>query len=118
MERTASSWRATRFAGPGRRIALAGGVASNIKANRRIRLLPGVEEVYVFPHMGDGGLAVGAAARPRLGRERPTSISTRLDLGPEYTDAAIERRCERPVLPYPWPHLPGASPTCSLAATS
>ena len=44
-----------------RRVALAGGVVSNIKATRRVRLLPEVEDVYVFPHMGDGGLAVGAA---------------------------------------------------------
>ena len=42
-------------------LALAGGVVSNIKATRRIRLLPEVEDVYVFPHMGDGGLALGAA---------------------------------------------------------
>ena len=26
-----------------------------------MRLLPEVEDVYVFPHMGDGGLALGAA---------------------------------------------------------
>jgi carbamoyltransferase len=43
------------------RVALAGGVASNVKTNRMIRLLPGMEDVYVFPHMGDGGLALGAA---------------------------------------------------------
>ena len=43
------------------RVALAGGVVSNVKATRRIRLLPEVEDVYVFPHMGDGGLALGAA---------------------------------------------------------
>ena len=43
------------------RLALAGGVVSNIRATRRIRLLPEVEDVYVFPHMGDGGLALGAA---------------------------------------------------------
>ncbi len=43
------------------RVALAGGVASNVKTNRSIRLLPEVDDVYVFPHMGDGGLALGAA---------------------------------------------------------
>ena len=45
-----------------RRVALAGGVASNIRMNQRIRLLDGVEDVFVFPHMGDGGLALGQAA--------------------------------------------------------
>src|SRR4029077_8441381 len=44
-----------------RRLALAGGVVSNVKATRQARLLPDVEDVYVFPHMGDGGLALGAA---------------------------------------------------------
>ena len=43
------------------RVALAGGVFSNIKVNMLIRLLPEVEACFVFPHMGDGGLAVGAA---------------------------------------------------------
>jgi carbamoyltransferase len=39
----------------------AGGVASNIKVNRLIRNLPGVERLEVCPAMGDGGLALGAA---------------------------------------------------------
>lgn len=43
------------------RVALAGGVFSNIKVNMRIRMLPEIEECIVFPHMGDGGLALGAA---------------------------------------------------------
>jgi carbamoyltransferase len=44
-----------------RRLALAGGVFSNIKLNMQIRLLPEVDACCVFPHMGDGGLALGAA---------------------------------------------------------
>ena len=39
----------------------AGGVASNIKVNRLIRAIPGVERLEVCPAMGDGGLALGAA---------------------------------------------------------
>jgi carbamoyltransferase len=38
-----------------------GGVASNIKVNRLIRALPGVERLAICPAMGDGGLALGAA---------------------------------------------------------
>lgn len=52
---------AVRKAGCGD-IALAGGIFSNIKVNMRIRLLPNVTSCFVFPHMGDGGLALGAAA--------------------------------------------------------
>ncbi|MGH9336842.1 MAG: carbamoyltransferase N-terminal domain-containing protein, partial [Vicinamibacteria bacterium] len=44
-----------------RRIAYAGGVASNIQVNRKLRELPECDEIFVFPHMGDGGLALGAA---------------------------------------------------------
>lgn len=44
-----------------RRIAYAGGVASNIQVNRGFRELPECDEIFVFPHMGDGGLALGAA---------------------------------------------------------
>ena len=74
-----------------RRLALAGGVVSNVKATRRIRLLPEVDDVYVFPHMGDGGLALGAAAwaASRAGVE-PRGDLARLDLGPEYDAPFVE----------------------------
>jgi len=75
-----------------RRIALAGGVASNIKVNRRLRRLPGVDDVFVFPHMGDGGLALGAAllASADRGGTAATAPLGDLDFGPEYSDADIE----------------------------
>lgn len=43
------------------KLALAGGVFSNVKLNQSILALPGVENIYVHPNMGDGGLASGAA---------------------------------------------------------
>ena len=42
-------------------VAFAGGLFSNVKANMRIRMLDGIKHWYVFPHMGDGGMALGAA---------------------------------------------------------
>ena len=74
-----------------RQLALAGGVASNVKATRQIRLLPEVEHVYVFPHMGDGGLALGAAvaAATRSGETIDLDLS-RLDLGPDYDTQAMD----------------------------
>ncbi len=42
-------------------IALAGGTFANVRTNLRIREIPGVESVFVFPHMGDGGIALGSA---------------------------------------------------------
>ena len=66
-------------------LAVAGGVASNIKATRAMRMLPGVSAVHVFPHMGDGGLALGAAIACARAYNEPLSIDlSRLDLGPAY----------------------------------
>ncbi|MDD2943887.1 MAG: carbamoyltransferase C-terminal domain-containing protein [bacterium] len=53
-------------------VAYAGGVAANIKVNRLIRRLPEVKDLFVFPHMGDGGLAAGAA----LARAQETGFFT------------------------------------------
>jgi carbamoyltransferase len=44
-----------------RNIALAGGVFANVKANMLIRRMDNVDKWYVFPHMGDGGIALGSA---------------------------------------------------------
>lgn len=43
------------------KLALAGGVFANVKLNQRILALPELENIYVHPNMGDGGLAAGAA---------------------------------------------------------
>ncbi|MBF0282160.1 MAG: carbamoyltransferase [Zetaproteobacteria bacterium] len=43
------------------KLALAGGVFSNVKLNQRILELECVDNLYIQPNMGDGGLAVGAA---------------------------------------------------------
>ena len=73
-----------------RRVALAGGVASNVKANRLIRRIAGLESVYVFPHMGDGGLAVGAGLAAAAGPGASPRISLdSLALGPCFTAGDI-----------------------------
>lgn len=69
------------------KLTLAGGVFSNVKLNQRILALPGVENIYVHPNMGDGGLATGAAfeVHARLhGGLRP-------ELGPVYLGTEINR---------------------------
>ena len=74
------------------RLALAGGVVSNIRATRCIRLLPEVKDVYVFPHMGDGGLALGAARAAAAAAGEPVDLDlARLDLGPGLCDARDRR---------------------------
>lgn len=44
-----------------RKVALAGGVFANVKANQKILELPEIDEIYIHPNMGDGGLAAGSA---------------------------------------------------------
>ncbi len=67
-------------------VVLAGGLFANVKLNQRIHELPGVRSVYVFPHMGDGGLAVGAA----LAHTKPKRKNLKTPyLGPKYNDMEI-----------------------------
>jgi len=71
-----------------RNIALAGGVASNIKVNMRLRDTPDIADVFVFPHMGDGGLAVGAALQAaKDAGENVEILIEDIFWGPETNDA-------------------------------
>ncbi len=42
-------------------VALSGGVVANVKMNQRIFEIPGVNRIFVYPNMGDGGTGTGAA---------------------------------------------------------
>ena len=42
-------------------VVFAGGTFSNIKSNMKLRRLEALKHWYVFPHMGDGGIALGSA---------------------------------------------------------
>lgn len=74
------------------RIGLAGGLFANVKLNQRIREMPNVADVFVFPNMGDGGLSIGAAwlvYAQETGRS-PKSLRS-MYCGPESGDRDIER---------------------------
>jgi carbamoyltransferase len=43
-----------------RNIVVSGGVVANVKLNQRLHEIDGVDRVFVFPNMGDGGLGLGA----------------------------------------------------------
>jgi carbamoyltransferase len=74
-----------------RRVALAGGVVSNVKMTRQVRLLPEVEAAFVFPHMGDGGLALGAAVLGAAAAGDDVRVDLdRLDVGPSYDAREME----------------------------
>ena len=84
-----------------RRLALAGGIFANVKLNQRLLALPNVEEVFVFPNMGDGGLSVGAAwlAHVQETGHRPDSLRT-IYLGSQESDAEISSVLSESGLPY------------------
>jgi carbamoyltransferase len=113
---TALARDAVRLTGK-RRLALAGGVVSNVKATRRIRLLPEVDDVFVFPHMGDGGLPLGAAIADaaNLGEALPIQLE-QLDLGPAFDARAIENALAPARLPARRPENLAATTAELLAA--
>jgi carbamoyltransferase len=81
-------------------LALAGGVASNVKVNRRVRLLDEVSDVFVFPHMGDGGLALGAALCAAREQGLRATLPGDLAWGPSFTDREIAAALDDAGVPY------------------
>ncbi len=73
-----------------RDLALAGGTFANVRLNQQLAELPEVNSLHIVPHMGDGGLALGAAFLATAAHLplRPTPLA-HLYLGPAYGDAAI-----------------------------
>ncbi len=70
-------------------VAWSGGVASNIKVNLRVRMNPRMKRWFVFPHMGDGGLAVGAALWVSLKHSSETGKIDNVYFGPDYSGDEI-----------------------------
>jgi carbamoyltransferase len=73
------------------KIAVSGGVHANVKLNQRICEIPGVESVFVYPNMGDGGCGTGAAMlcfEPEVNRR---GALDNVYHGPDYSDAEIRQ---------------------------
>jgi carbamoyltransferase len=76
-------------------LCLSGGVVANVKANQRFFEVPGIENVFVHPNMGDGGCGVGGAL---LWEARNGLMPYRLDdvyFGPEYTKEEIREELRK-----------------------
>jgi carbamoyltransferase len=71
-----------------RNVTLSGGVNANVKLNQRIREIPGVEQVFIYPNMGDGGCGSGAAML-FFDRSQFAPLDNAY-LGPDYSDEEIE----------------------------
>lgn len=96
-----------------RRLVLAGGIFSNVRLNQALSQLDEVEAVYVFAHMGDGGLPAGAA----LSLEgEPGQPLPHLYLGPSFTRRQCAEACDAAGLPYRRVKDPVATCAEALAA--
>jgi carbamoyltransferase len=81
-------------------VALAGGICANVKLNQRILEIPEVDTVFVYPNMGDGGLAAGAALA--LSAVSPHELSN-VYLGRDFGELECERTLQMSGLPYTRP---------------
>jgi carbamoyltransferase len=83
------------------KIALCGGIFANVKLNQRIREIEKVEDVFVYPNMGDGGLSIGSAylAYHLKTNKTPTKLTTAL-LGYEITNDKSKVELEKSKLIY------------------
>jgi carbamoyltransferase len=76
-------------------VAFSGGIFSNVKANMSLRKLDSLKHWYIFPHMGDGGIALGAALHTNYILNGITKHDFTAYLGPAYgeneTIAALKR---------------------------
>lgn len=80
-----------------RNVCFAGGLFANVKLNQRVAAMDEVDGVYIFPHMGDGGLAVGGVLA-WLGKD--PEVLDNLYLGPEATEAEMLEALEKSGLPF------------------
>ena len=71
-----------------RQIVLSGGVAANVKLNQRLFEVAGVEKVFVYPNMGDGGCGTGAALLESLDGQCRAPLHD-VYLGPDFLEPQL-----------------------------
>lgn len=81
-------------------LCLAGGLFANVKLNQRLAAMPEVQGVWVFPHMGDGGLAVGGCLAYLRSDPMPLPHAY---WGPAFTEAEAEAALRHAGLPFDRP---------------
>ena len=73
-------------------ICLAGGIFANVKINQKVDEIKNVKNLYVFPHMGDGGLTVGSAGQLNCKINKKAKVhSQNVNYGPMYTSREIHK---------------------------
>tara|TARA_R100000005_G_C5002391_1_gene209996 strand:+ start:3833 stop:5389 length:1557 start_codon:yes stop_codon:yes gene_type:complete len=75
-----------------KKVILVGGLFANVKLNQKINETPWVEEVFVFPPMGDEGLSLGAALTLAYHKgERKTKRLENVFFGSSYSNDDIQK---------------------------
>jgi carbamoyltransferase len=82
------------------RVVVSGGVHANVKLNQRIREIPGIDEVFVYPNMGDGGCGTGAAMLVFGHDVMKKKSFDMVYFGPEYSDQEIRSALDTAELQY------------------
>ena len=83
------------------KIALAGGVFSNVKINQKISELKNIKEVFIYPNMGDGGLAVGCAILSHNKHKKFFPRKTEnMYLGPKFSNSFVLNQIKKYKLKY------------------
>ncbi len=82
-------------------IVVSGGVHANVKLNQRLREIPGVNSIFVYPNMGDGGCGTGAAMLT-FGHEimKKAGPFDTVYFGPDYTEEQIRAALDKEGLKY------------------
>jgi carbamoyltransferase len=89
-----------------RKVVAAGGAFLNVKANKLVRELPGVEAFYAYPASDDGGQPIGGAVLGYLSLCRARGVAPQLRLprhmylGLEHTEDEMARAAAASGLPW------------------
>lgn len=86
-------------------LVLSGGVTANVKLNQRLFEIEGVNHIFVYPNMGDGGCGTGAALYHSWPGGVKPSISSAY-FGPDFPEAQLEKALQAEGLSFSRPeHL-------------
>jgi carbamoyltransferase len=81
-------------------VVMSGGVNANVKLNQRIREIAGVEGIFVYPNMGDGGCGTGAAMLAFGHDKVARGPLDNVYYGPDYSDTEIRKALDAANLRY------------------
>lgn len=83
-----------------KKIAIAGGVAANVKVNQRIHEIKGLEEIHIHQAMGDDGLALGGALHTAYVHNEKIVRPETVYFGPDFTEKEIKKTLDAYHLTY------------------